>query len=345
MKIYQNTAEIAGQSLYVVMNKLQEWCRTGTQGQYVKGNYSDTLSNSNEIEGIAKDQSSFNTLYPQEIQAQQNHLQYFWTSQIASLISVGVILNVSNTDAPLQFSIKGRGMIQDKLCVKLIEIGSKTSVNLILAIKQVNAIEVIYPPENSTDQIHIEGNPQSEQTASFGMKDYSWYDNKKKYNILLSNDRKIFTGVEGKEDSGISLNVQELVEEEKYDEIEGADSPKGSSFPIWAIILIVVVGILLVGTASIIIFYFICKYKNQKDQKEDKVQMENINSTQKQEPYVPQQQSSYNPPLSSNYINQSQSQTQNQDNYSSGMNQPNTVTQTLSHASPDIGNVSQTLGI
>ncbi|KAA6365142.1 MAG: hypothetical protein EZS28_039331, partial [Streblomastix strix] len=150
MQILDNSAEKSGQSLYVVMTKLQEWCRTGTQGQYVKGNYSDTLSNSNEIEGIPKDQSSFNTLNPQEIQAQQNHLQYFWTSQIASLISVGVILNVSNTDAPLQFSIKGRGMIQDKLCVKLIEIGSKTSVNLILIQKQANAIEVVYPPEDGS---------------------------------------------------------------------------------------------------------------------------------------------------------------------------------------------------
>ncbi|KAA6336003.1 MAG: hypothetical protein EZS28_052914, partial [Streblomastix strix] len=128
MKIYNNSASSGGQSLYVVMTKVEEWCKYGGEGEYVKGNYSDGISNKNELQGIAKDQSSFNTLYPQEIQAQQNHLQYFWTSQIASLISVGVILNVSNTDAPLQFSIKGRGMIQDKLCVKLIEIESKTSV-------------------------------------------------------------------------------------------------------------------------------------------------------------------------------------------------------------------------
>ncbi|KAA6317185.1 MAG: hypothetical protein EZS28_055137, partial [Streblomastix strix] len=120
-----------------------------------------------------------------------------------------------------------------KLCVKLIEIESKTSVNLILILKQANAIEVVYPPEDGSGApITVTGDPSGEQTATFGMKDYQWYDNQKKYNILLSNDRKIFTGVEGKEDSGISLDVEE---------IEVEDQPKGFSFPIWMIILIALV--------------------------------------------------------------------------------------------------------
>ncbi|KAA6381389.1 MAG: hypothetical protein EZS28_023084, partial [Streblomastix strix] len=340
MNITGNTAEKAGQSLYVVMTKLQEWCRTGTQGQYVKGNYSDTLSNTNEIEGIAKDQSSFNTLYPQEIQAQQNHLQYFWTSQIASLISVGVILNVSNTDAPLQFSIKGRGMIQDKLCVKLIEIESKTSVNLILILKQANAIEVVYPPEDGSGApITVTGDPSGEQTATFGMKDYQWYDSQKKYNILLSNDRKIFTGVEGKEDSGISLDVEEIVVEEPKE----IDSPGGFKLTMWMYILIGGVAFLII-VIVIIIICCICRHKRQKDRKEENIQMNTYNQTYKQEPYVPQSSAySYNSPSSSSYVNQNQSQLQNQGNYSARMNQSSVYPQSLSQAGPDVDIVAQIL--
>ncbi|KAA6354184.1 MAG: hypothetical protein EZS28_050289, partial [Streblomastix strix] len=44
MEILDNSAEKSGQSLYVVMNKLKDWCQYGLSGEYVKGNYSDTLS-------------------------------------------------------------------------------------------------------------------------------------------------------------------------------------------------------------------------------------------------------------------------------------------------------------
>ncbi|KAA6344035.1 MAG: hypothetical protein EZS28_052265, partial [Streblomastix strix] len=36
MKIYGNSADKAGQSLYVAMTQLAEWCRTGIAGEYVK---------------------------------------------------------------------------------------------------------------------------------------------------------------------------------------------------------------------------------------------------------------------------------------------------------------------
>jgi hypothetical protein len=65
-----------------------------------------------------------------------------------------------------------------------------------------NAFEIIYPPDDeSTLHILIEGDPQHLQRASFGMKDISWmdYDNKL-YGILASNDKRIFTGIDGKED-------------------------------------------------------------------------------------------------------------------------------------------------
>ncbi|KAA6371190.1 MAG: putative NEK protein kinase, partial [Streblomastix strix] len=346
MQILDNSAEKSGQSLYVVMNKLKDWCQYGLSGEYVKGNYSDTLSNTNETEGIAKDQSSFNTLYPQEIQAQQNHLQYLWTTQIASLISVGVALNVSNTDAPLQFSIKGRGMIQEKLCVKLIEIGSKTSINLILVLKKANAIEVVYPPDDGSGApITVTGDPQGEQTATFGMKDYQWYDSQKKYNILLSNDRKIFTGVEGKEDSGISLDVQELVGEEPKEEEEQKeiDSPGGFKLTMWMYILIGGVAFLII-VIVIIFICCICRHKRQKDRKQENIQMNTYNQTYKQEPYVPQSSPySYNSPSSSNYVNQNQSQLQNQGNFSARMNQSSVYPQSLSQAGPEVDIVAQIL--
>ncbi|KAA6375243.1 MAG: hypothetical protein EZS28_029230, partial [Streblomastix strix] len=41
MKIYNNSADIYGQSLYIVMRQVIEFCQYGTQGEYVKGNYSD----------------------------------------------------------------------------------------------------------------------------------------------------------------------------------------------------------------------------------------------------------------------------------------------------------------
>ncbi|KAA6396813.1 MAG: putative AGC family protein kinase, partial [Streblomastix strix] len=259
------------------------------EGINVKGNYSDTLSNLNDLEGVIMESSKFSTLVLKEIQAQQYHLQYYWTTQIASLTSVEVSLNISNTNLPLQFTINGHGMIQEKLNVKIVQAGLKLLINSKSVIMQYNA-DIIYPPENSTDQIHIEGNPQNEQTATFGMKDYKWFEYKKyKYDFLISNDGRIFTGFEGKESTAPPLNVIELEvdggikdddeksEEEKQEEIDGVDSPKGFSFPMWMIILIAVVGALLIIVIVIIIICCICKHKKQKNKKEDEVQMENIN--------------------------------------------------------------------
>jgi hypothetical protein len=35
------------------MTNVVEWCKYGTDGEYVKGNYSDAYSNLSDIEGIA----------------------------------------------------------------------------------------------------------------------------------------------------------------------------------------------------------------------------------------------------------------------------------------------------
>ncbi|KAA6372680.1 MAG: hypothetical protein EZS28_031793, partial [Streblomastix strix] len=78
MRILGNTANNGGQSLYVAITKLAEWCRTGTAGEYVKGNYIDSTSDLNELQGVRMDYSTFKILLISQIQNQQRSLEYYW---------------------------------------------------------------------------------------------------------------------------------------------------------------------------------------------------------------------------------------------------------------------------
>ncbi|KAA6400992.1 MAG: hypothetical protein EZS28_003485 [Streblomastix strix] len=78
MKILRNIADKGGQSLYIAMTKIVDWCRTGTSGEYVKGNYSDGISYKNELEGIPYDQSTFYILSISQIQIHQRSLEDYW---------------------------------------------------------------------------------------------------------------------------------------------------------------------------------------------------------------------------------------------------------------------------
>ncbi|KAA6377360.1 MAG: hypothetical protein EZS28_027113, partial [Streblomastix strix] len=155
MRILGNTANKAGQSLYVVTSELQKWCNQGTLGLYVKGNYSEAQSNIDELEGILIDQSEFVSLTSEDILEQQYHLEYFWSE----IVTLTKILN------------------------------------------RTNAFETIYPPNDGTSTIDIVGEPQNEQQGYFDMHDYSsWFNyDEKEYGVLASNNRRIFTGVDGKE--------------------------------------------------------------------------------------------------------------------------------------------------
>ncbi|KAA6391750.1 MAG: hypothetical protein EZS28_012724 [Streblomastix strix] len=55
MRIYGNQADKNGRSLFVAMEKIEEWCQFGTLGEYVKGNYSDAYSDESDLE---EDESS-----------------------------------------------------------------------------------------------------------------------------------------------------------------------------------------------------------------------------------------------------------------------------------------------
>ncbi|KAA6358990.1 MAG: hypothetical protein EZS28_045483, partial [Streblomastix strix] len=120
-----------------------------------------------------------------------------------------------------------------------------------MALIQDNANDVIYPPEDGTgDPIDIQGDPQSEQEATFGIKDISWMDYKdKKYGMLTSNDRRIFTGVGGRQNKAFPMEIKiegvPIIDEpgadiDKEIIIDQPDQPSGSAVPIWVTVLIII---------------------------------------------------------------------------------------------------------
>ncbi|KAA6367993.1 MAG: hypothetical protein EZS28_036480, partial [Streblomastix strix] len=94
MKIYGNIADKAGQSLYVAMIKVLDWCKQGTAGEYVKGNYSDGISNQNELQGISLNYNTFNSFSTNTIISQQNYLYNYW-----NVIKVEYYVNSTRNDA------------------------------------------------------------------------------------------------------------------------------------------------------------------------------------------------------------------------------------------------------
>ncbi|KAA6385271.1 MAG: hypothetical protein EZS28_019203 [Streblomastix strix] len=261
MKINGNTASKGGQSLYAVMSKLKEWCRIGKAGEFVKGNYSDIDSDLSQLKGIPQDLEYFNTLPSEEIEEQQNYLQYYW-SQIAILTQANAVLNESNVDLPLQITLKGSNFIAGQFFVKIVDLGPKTQFNKKIALIQDNVNDVIYAPEDGSGKpIDIQGDPQSEQEATFGMKDISWMDYKNRnYGMLASNDRRIFTGVGGKYNKALPMevNVEEIpiIDESDTDGPVIDDKPGKSGIPLWATVLIIVSALSLL--AGIILSALCC---------------------------------------------------------------------------------------
>ncbi|KAA6386621.1 MAG: hypothetical protein EZS28_017852, partial [Streblomastix strix] len=280
MNISGNAADKAGQSLYVASTELQKWCNQGTFGQYVKGNYSEAQSDIDELEGILVDQSEFATLTQENILEQQYHLEYFW-SEIVTLTKVDVTINQSNSSIPVSFAIEGTNMHLNQLSVKIIDQGAKTQNNqneLILNIlnsssissifqfftqlqhnkqqilNRTNAFETIYPPNDGTSTIDIVGEPQNEQEAYFDMHGYSsWFNyDDKEYGVLASNNRRIFTGIDGKERKAVQLSTNIVgtkpepeIEPESEEELEPTQPKSYHQGIPWWVFLLIGVGILL----------------------------------------------------------------------------------------------------
>ncbi|KAA6395659.1 MAG: hypothetical protein EZS28_008815 [Streblomastix strix] len=78
MKFYNNTAYRNGHTLYIITSKVIDLCRYGIQGEYIKGNYSDGISDQNELMGIPVTSNQFYLLNINQIQSLQKPLENWW---------------------------------------------------------------------------------------------------------------------------------------------------------------------------------------------------------------------------------------------------------------------------
>jgi hypothetical protein len=82
------------------------------------------------------------------------------------------------------------------------------------------------------------------------VKDVSWmdYDNKH-YGIFISNDRRIFTGVDGKEDEAYPLEI--IIDEDNVG--------KATHFPWWLILIIALTSLSLIVIILICCLCYCCR--------------------------------------------------------------------------------------
>ncbi|KAA6378675.1 MAG: hypothetical protein EZS28_025799, partial [Streblomastix strix] len=235
MKIYNNSADKNGQSLFVSMSKIVEFCKYGILGEYVKGNYSDTYSDDKDLEGIPMNLITFNISTFEEIELQQQPLEPWWRI-LGILNRAQVFVNISNPNGKLIFNLEGQRMIP------------------------------VYFKDGSSIPIQIEGEIPNDQKASFGMNDYKWLNYKEKvYAVLISNDKNIFTGKDGlaiEEDENAAVPLEVIIAEE--------EKGKRKGLPIGAIIGIVfgILAFIALIVIIIIIVVFASKKKKEKENKQ-----------------------------------------------------------------------------
>ncbi|KAA6390497.1 MAG: hypothetical protein EZS28_013976 [Streblomastix strix] len=319
MKIYNNSADKYGQSLFVAMAQVVEWCQYGILGEYIKGNYSDTYSDETDIEGIPMELSAFHNLSSELIEQQSQPLEPWWRI-LGILKRAQVIMNVSNPNGKLIFNLEGQSMIPGYLNVKIFEMRDKTqeeidqeqkeikqsfnknnikskrknsSYSLItlkhqtenhqqISISSESRIlknlrnydnEIIYPPEDgSSTPIQINGEIESDQKATFEMNDGSWLNYKEKiYGVLISNDRKIFTGKAGidiEDDENAAVQLEITFKEDQEQQLDDDDDKKKEEegLPIGIIVGIAVGALAIVAVIIIIVIVavFISKKKKSK---------------------------------------------------------------------------------
>ncbi|KAA6391092.1 MAG: putative AGC family protein kinase [Streblomastix strix] len=174
MKIYNNSADKGGQSLYIAMTKVVEFCKYGILGECAKGNYSDTYSDERELWGISLDLSTFESSTQQQIEQQQQPLEPLWR-MLGILKSAQVVVNVSNPNGKLIFHLEGQRMIPGYLNVKIFELRDKTQEEIDQEQKEIkykqnknninslkrNSLQSQIPPKHQTinqQQISINTN-------------------------------------------------------------------------------------------------------------------------------------------------------------------------------------------
>ncbi|KAA6380206.1 MAG: hypothetical protein EZS28_024268, partial [Streblomastix strix] len=326
MQIYNNTADKFGQSLFVVMAQVVELCQYGILGEYVKGNYSDTYSDENQLYGISLNSNEFYSGTYEENEPYIKPLILWWLFGI--LKSASVTVNVSNPNGKLMFDIEGSRMVPGYLNVKIFELRDKTQEEIDQKQKEINykqnknkikllkrtqsqspispkhknnnqqqisissnpkikqkllldqANEIIYPPEDgSSISISIEGKIDEDQIATFGIEDGSQLNyTYKVYGVLISNDRNIFTGKDGKtleedENAAVQLDVifkdyeKEQDDDQEEESQDEHDEKEGKGFPIGAIIGIAVGGLAIVAMIVVIIIVAVFISKKNKANK------------------------------------------------------------------------------
>ncbi|KAA6371212.1 MAG: hypothetical protein EZS28_033261 [Streblomastix strix] len=169
MNIYNNSADKYGQNLYIVMRDVVRLCQYGILGEFVKGYYSDGVSNQYELWGISLDLSTFNSSSPQTIEQQQQPLEPLWGT-LGILNRTQVIVNVSNPNGKLIFQIEGQKMIQGYLNVKIFELRDKTqeeidqeqkeikykhNKNILKSLKRNSQQTVIIPKQQTENQQQV----------------------------------------------------------------------------------------------------------------------------------------------------------------------------------------------
>ncbi|KAA6365045.1 MAG: hypothetical protein EZS28_039428 [Streblomastix strix] len=137
MKINNNSADKYGQSQYIVMKDVVEFCQYGILGEYVKGNYSDTYSDEIDLVGIPMDLETFNASTSELIKQQQKPLEPWWRT-LGILKNAQVVVNVSNPNKKLIFHIEGQRMIPKYLNVKIFELRDKTQEEIDQEQKEMN---------------------------------------------------------------------------------------------------------------------------------------------------------------------------------------------------------------
>ncbi|KAA6355243.1 MAG: hypothetical protein EZS28_049230, partial [Streblomastix strix] len=267
MKSDSNSADSGGQSTYIVMPQLEEFCQKDS-GALVKGDYDDKESDLNDVEGISTDVASFNQLNPQEIKEEQKPLHYYW-AVFASLRTAKVVVDFRNVDEPFKYQLFGINMIE-------------------------GTNEFIWPPlDGTSDPIVVEDVPGSDQIATFSMKDKQFLNYKQKqYGALISNDRRFFTGIDGIEGNVVQLEVEvifdsegggedpgketEQEQEQIIEEQQQQDSPQKSKFPWWIGFLIGLVVVAVIITIGSCLFCYCCIWKKMKKEKDLDIRLKQL---------------------------------------------------------------------
>ncbi|KAA6398520.1 MAG: hypothetical protein EZS28_005958 [Streblomastix strix] len=260
MKSDSNSADNGGNNIYIVMPQLEQFCQKDN-GALIKGDYDDKESDLNDVEGISTDVASFISLTPELIEQEQKSLQYYW-AVFASLKTAKVMIDFRNVDEPFIYQLVGNNMI--------------AGIN-----------EFIWPPlDGTSDPIAVEDVPDSDQIASFSMKDKQILNYKQKqYGALISNDRRFFTGIDGIEGNVVQLEVEVIFDSEKeegedpgketdqeqeqiIDEQQHSDSPIKSKFPWWIILVIVLIVVAVIITIGTCLLCYCCIWKKKNKEKD-----------------------------------------------------------------------------